>query len=36
MEGVLCDLSVIKKLPVVVREGGWKVTATLVRGWRGN
>ncbi|MBI5180897.1 MAG: DUF4445 domain-containing protein [Nitrospirae bacterium] len=30
MEGVLCDLSVIKKLPVVLREGGWKVTATLL------
>jgi uncharacterized 2Fe-2S/4Fe-4S cluster protein (DUF4445 family) len=30
MEGVLCDLSVIKKLPVVLREGAWMVTATLL------
>src|SRR3989304_10434847 len=30
MEGVLCDLSVIKKLPVVLREGAWKVTATML------
>ncbi len=30
MEGVLCDLSVIKKLPVVLREGAWKVTVTLL------
>lgn len=30
MEDVLCDLSVIKKLPVVLREGAWKVTVTLL------
>ncbi len=30
MEGVLCDLSVIKRLPTVLREEGWKATVTLL------
>ncbi|MEK6682523.1 MAG: ASKHA domain-containing protein [Nitrospirota bacterium] len=29
-KGILCDLSVIKRLPTALREGNWKATVTLL------